>query len=338
MSARPLPSVSFIIPVRDDARRLAGCLRSIAANRYPRELVDVLIVDNGSTDDSAAVATASGARVLHVPTGRAAELRNLGAGDARGEILAFVDADHQLDPGWLATLASCLESPDVAAAGAPYSAPPDGTWVQHTYDRMRDRKTSRCDAEWHASGNFAVRRQVFMQLGGFDARLTTCEDVDLCQRLHDTGYRILDDGGLRSIHLGDPSSLKGLFLSELWRGRDNLRATLRGPWTFRHLRSILVPAAQLVALAATVLGVLCMNRTGAIVALTGTAMLCGLSLVRAGLIFKRDPLPTVVRALQAFAVAAVYDLARALALVVRVDHRIRRVVDTSSHVPANSHS
>src|SRR5580765_3330169 len=118
-----LPLVSFVIPVRDDAVRLGKCLESINRNHYPRGLVEVIVVDNGSTDDSAQVARRHGAIVLR-STGRVAELRNRGARAALGGILAFVDSDHEIDGRWIRTAVAVLSDNDVAAAGAPYVAPP----------------------------------------------------------------------------------------------------------------------------------------------------------------------------------------------------------------------
>jgi GT2 family glycosyltransferase len=327
-------SVSFVIPVRNDARRLEGCLRSIAENRYPRELVDVIVVDNTSTDGSDAVARSAGATVLRLSSGVAA-LRNAGAAAARGEILAFVDADHQLDAGWLATLARCMRQESVAAAGAPYTAPPQGTWVQRRYDGLRERLAGRHEVDWLASGNMAVRRQVFESLGGFDEGLETCEDVDLCQRIRDSGGLIVGDEGLKSIHLGDPATLRGLFLGELWRGRDNLRASLRGPRDIRHLRSVLVPILYLIALLATAIGAASFRSTGVVVALSSLAVSGVLSAVRTRHMVRRVQVGTFIDLLQAFAVAVVYDIARALALVVRVNHRTRRIAETPLHVQTN---
>src|SRR5437588_182439 len=109
-SSSILPSISFIIPVRNDARRLRDCLHTIVENSYPSDLVEVIVVDNGSTDGSDVVARECGAMVLRHAQGNVAALRNAGAASARGEILAFVDADHLLDPGWLPALASCMTS------------------------------------------------------------------------------------------------------------------------------------------------------------------------------------------------------------------------------------
>src|SRR4051812_46462078 len=92
----PLPNVdiSVVIPVRNDARRLRDCLESLSVNDYPRERVEVIVVDNGSTDNSAAIARTLGCTVLTNLQGPVSALRNFGAAVARGAILAYIDADH----------------------------------------------------------------------------------------------------------------------------------------------------------------------------------------------------------------------------------------------------
>lgn len=316
-----LPRVSFIVPVRNDARRLARCLSSIAANAYPPDLIDILVVDNGSTDGSDRVAERFGA-LLRVEGSTVAELRNAGARAARGDVLAFVDADHEIGAGWIRSAVERLEHHRIAAVGALCQAPPDGTWVQQAYGRLRARRPGCYEVEWLGSGNLAVRRSAFDAVGGFDASLATCEDVDLCQRLRRRGFLILNDNRLRSVHLGDPATLKDLVSGELWRGRDNLRVSLRGPMTWRSLPSMVAPLAVLTALAVIGAGVLT----------PGGAWMAGLALpaalipafartVRAAHRHRIRSVPVVARMA---IVAACYEAARALALVARAPHRTHR--------------
>ena len=120
--------VTFIIPVRNDAQRLQRCLASVAANPG---VCEVIVVDNGSTDASPMVARAAGARVLSAPGKTVAELRNEAAAIARGELLAFVDADHEIAASWVAAALDVMQPAEVGGAGALYVAPRDGNWVQH---------------------------------------------------------------------------------------------------------------------------------------------------------------------------------------------------------------
>lgn len=323
-----LPRVSFIIPVRNDRDRLARCLASIAASAYPADRVEVIVVDNGSTDDSVGVARRFGATVMTRQGLNVAKLRNAGSRRAHGEILAFVDADHEISAGWLRGAVDDLWRHGVGAVGALCHAPLDGTWVQRTYDRFRARAAGCYEVEWLGSGNLAIGRDVFERAGRFDVALETCEDVELCQRIRGLGLRILNDDRLRNVHLGDPATLAHLFRGEIWRGRDNLRVSLRAPLSWRALPSLTIPIIDLAMVPLALVGLVLTpfrGIAGGGVGLMTAALAVILALVslRVARMSRRSPLS--VRGLgQAFAVAAVYDLARALALVARAPHRTQR--------------
>jgi glycosyltransferase involved in cell wall biosynthesis len=315
------PLVSFVIPVRNDATRLRRCLATVTANDYPPDLLEILVVDNESTDESAQVGIEAGATVLKSAATSVAELRNDAARQARGAILAFVDADHEIDRGWVRAAVDMLSADDVGATGAPCLTDPSPNWVQRQYDAMRSRLVAREEVQWLGSGNLAVKKDVFDDIGGFDATLTACEDVDLCNRLRQAGHRIVAEPAMRNVHYGDPRTLKALFYGELWRGRDNVRVTFRGPKTFRHLRSALIPIVDLIAMAAGLVALL-LGYPG--LAVTCWLVVLGLIAVRAAMILRRQLSPGFSAGAQALAVAAVFDMAKALALLARGSHRARR--------------
>ncbi len=318
------PLVSIIIPVLDDAAGLRRCLASVRRSAYPEDRIEIIVADNGSTDASAEVARAHGADVLELPGLPVSELRNRAASVARGSVLAFVDADHEIAAGWLRSAVESLQGPGVGAAGDHYHAPLDGTWVQRTYDGFRERSEAVRDTEWLCSGNLAVRRDAFERTGGFDSSLDTCEDVDFCQRLRSTGFRILSDPRLRSVHFGDPATLAALFRGELWRGRDNLRASLRSPITLRGLPSVLVPVLDLGLVGIVATGLLTVEIGGLWFAAAAVLLAAGMASLRAARMLSHPGKMTLQRVAQVMAVASVYDAARALALVVRATHRTRR--------------
>jgi len=301
--------------------RLHRCLASITRNDYPRPLIEIIVVDNDSTDESARVARDFGAIVIKASDDSVAALRNRGARAALGAVLAFADSDHEIDRTWIETAVAVLADPTVAATGAAPLTQPSPNWVQEQYDGLRSRTAYREDVAWLGSGNLAIKRAVFERVGGFDASLTACEDVDLCNRVRQANYRIVADPGLRSIHFGDPSTLRALFFGELWRGRDNLRVTFRGPRSLRHLRSALIPVGEL----------WCLN--GAVISLLFGSTILGVLLLLAALapsgirtagMVRRQLHPGFLATFQALAVAVVFDLARALALFARGSHRARR--------------
>jgi glycosyltransferase involved in cell wall biosynthesis len=322
------PLVSFVIPVRNDVHRLRRCLASILANDYPRTLIEIVVVDNDSADGSGSAAREYGAIVLRDSGSRVAALRNRGARASLGSIIAFADADHEIDSAWISSAVAILSNRDVTATGYAYLTDPDANWVQQQYDGLRERANGQEEVAWIGSGNFAVKRQPFEAVGGFNTELTACEDVDLCNRLRQAGHRIVADPALRSVHFGDPRTLKALFFGELWRGRDNLLVTFSGPRTFRHLRSAFIPIGALIALGGGIVSLLSGHPMIA-AACVGVALLPAAA--RAAVMIRRrwgaigGGFGTAGRgAAQALAVAVVFDVARAFALLARGSHRARR--------------
>lgn len=315
--------IAFVVPVRNDANRLQRCLASI--RRTGGERIDIIVVDNGSTDGSPAVAAAAGARVLSLSDVRVSALRNAGAAAASAAMLAFVDADHEVSPDWLPSATAVMADPSVGAAGALYHAPPGGTWVQRTYGLLRGITRGRHTTSWLGSGNLVVRSEAFRAVGGFDERLDACEDVDLCQRLATAGWTVVADEGLCSIHWGDPPTIGALFRAERWRGRNNLRVSLRPPRSARSLVSASIPLVMLAGLFLCVAGLVgvAAGRWSGWVPLTGAGLAFGWPTLRAIRMMPRGDAPGPITAARCLAVALTYDTARAIALITRAAHHRR---------------
>ncbi len=195
-----LPTVSVVIPVKDRAEELKRCLASLATLSYPRELLQIIVVDDGSSDDSAEVARQAGARVVPSGgTGRGpAAARNEGAAAARGDILAFIDSDCTASREWLAELIPAFDDHRTAAVGGLV----DGMCTESAVDRYeavmsslslgsRERTGSGGDDTFYLpSCNLLVRRLAFRSVDGFDDTMHVGEDVDLTWRLRDEGWTI----------------------------------------------------------------------------------------------------------------------------------------------------
>jgi hypothetical protein len=312
--------MSIVIPVRDDARRLSQCLQALKSDPGVAK-VEIVVIDNGSSDGSANVGQQAGATVLTMPRASLSAIRNLGAACTTGPLLGFVDADQIPRSGWITAGFRIFEDEDdLVAAGAPSSPPDEATWVQRSYDRLRRHVPGRRPIDWLTSGNLIVRRCAFDAVGGFDTSLGTCEDVDLCNRLRLAGGRIVADEALGSKHQGDPQTLSALFRGELWRGRDNLRVTLRGPLTASAIPSLAIPVVNFLCL----VGLISSLWLGPALAIASIGTFLVLAILRALRMAMAKKPSTVVVFLQSLLVAMTYEAARACALVFRVSHRTRR--------------
>jgi len=199
-------AVSIIVPAYNSARLLGECLSALAASTEPPH--EVVVVDDASTDETAEVAAAMGARVVRrVANGGPAAARNLGAASASGDVLFFVDADVAVAPDAVGRVAATLAgASELAAVFGSYDAQPRAPGVVSQYRNLLHHfvhQHGNHEAFTFWAGCGAVRRAVFTAVGGFDERPVRhfIEDIDLGYRIRRAGYRIRLDKALRGTHL-----------------------------------------------------------------------------------------------------------------------------------------
>jgi glycosyltransferase involved in cell wall biosynthesis len=317
------PILSIIIPVRDDPKNLKRCLASLLAADHPSGGMEIIVGDNGGGKECADIAAHAGAKVIKLPRMNVASVRNGAAKHARGLYLAFIDADHTIEPGWMKAAIDIFNQPNTGAAGAPYSTPQSGTWVQRSYDRFRQRPGEIRPVEWLGSGNLIVRSEVFNEINGFDTSLETCEDVDLCGRIRKAGYFLLANPAMGSVHWGDPATLKAVFRGELWRGRSNLQVSFRKPYTLRNLVSAFIPLGNLASFLISILAAILYPHLW-IVCIFVPVIFWILSItLRFARMREKNERFSLITAVHNLAVAAVFEAGRALALVMHSNHRRR---------------
>ncbi len=202
----PTTKFSVIIPVYNAARMLDACLVSVERSTF-RDF-ECIVVDDGSTDGSQAVALEHAATVLSLPSrGGPARARNRGAAQARGDILVFFDADVCVHADTLARMAAHLdEHPQVAAVIGSYDASPADPGIVSQYKNLSHHYVhhhSSPDAWTFWAGCGAVRREAFRDVQGFDESYTRpcIEDIELGLRLRTRGHRIDLNPAIQATHL-----------------------------------------------------------------------------------------------------------------------------------------
>jgi O-antigen biosynthesis protein len=188
------PMVSVVVCSYNGARTLEGCLDSLMRLNYPD--YEVILIDDGSQDATPEIARRfPQVRTIQQDNQGLSAARNVGARAARGEILAYTDDDCVADEDWLLYLVRAMLDQDVVALGGPNITPRDDGWVAHcvaaspgnpSHVMLDDRRAE------HVPGcNMVVRRDVLLDLGGFDPQYRAAgDDVDVCWRLLDAGYDI----------------------------------------------------------------------------------------------------------------------------------------------------
>jgi glycosyltransferase involved in cell wall biosynthesis len=230
--------ISVVVPVRNDPDHLRACLESLAATRGA-EAREVIVVDDASTDGTAGVAAALGARVLRLERclGPAAA-RNRGAEAARGEVVFFADADVCVHPETLGQVVSAFAAdPGIDALFGSYDRQPGASNFLSQYKNLFHHfvhQQGSVEASTFWSGCGAIKRSVLLEMGGFDTRYgrPCIEDIELGARLRRAGRRIVLRKDIQARHL-KRWTLPGIVRSDVWD---------RGvPWTELILREGRLP-------------------------------------------------------------------------------------------------
>jgi len=262
------PLVSVVVPARDEEACIGRCLESLLAQTYPAGRMEILVVDNRSRDRTALIVagyTAHDARIrlLSCDGANQADAMNLGVREARGEIVARVDAHGHVEPDYVAqAVAALARHPGVVAVGGPYLPAGEqllervawlarssrigvgGGWYSDKQTEEHEARTVGCPV---------YRRDALLAAGLFDPAMAYGEDDELHWRLTQRGGRILFCPALRQ-HNRPRASLRALGRQYWNYGRGRLRVLRKHPDFVqpRHL----VPSAFVVVLVATALAAL----------------------------------------------------------------------------------
>jgi glycosyltransferase involved in cell wall biosynthesis len=210
--------VSVVTPVRNAMRYLPQTVPAVLQAAGTTGGVEIIYVDNGSTDGSYEyLAAITGCRVQRREKVSISALRNLGASQARGEYLSFLDADCSIGPRYFDEAIAVMQSSTAAATGFEVQTPPAPHWIEAAWHDLHASGADR-DVEWINSGNFFISRAIFLRIGGFREDLRTGEDAEIGQRLTSAGYRLWASHRVAAIHIGNPKSIREFYRRSVWHG------------------------------------------------------------------------------------------------------------------------
>ncbi|MDQ2860528.1 MAG: glycosyltransferase [Pseudomonadota bacterium] len=244
------PRVSVVIPHYRDLGALDLCLAALGRQTWPAEDFEIVVADNASPEGEGAVtrAVAGRGRLIVVPERGAGPARNGGVAVARGAILAFIDADCQAEPAWLAEGVKALSAHDfIGGRVKVLVADPNRMTPTEAFERVFafDFKTYIARRGFTGTGNLFCRRALFDAVGGF--RVGVSEDVEWSRRARAAGYRL---GYAPTAVVGHPARRTWRELLDKWRrvNRETFalyasRERGRARWL---LRSLVLPISAVV--------------------------------------------------------------------------------------------
>lgn len=240
--------ISFIIPTLNEENILFETISSIHNNHPSGFLYEIIIVDNGSTDNTVNLAKKLGSIVLHNPYGTIASSRNLGSIKSNGEILVFLDADVLLTQQWKVNFemtAKHLNLDPYIVTGSRCCVDNEDKWLNKYWFCKLTNETP----NYINSGHLIISKILFNKINGFNEHLETAEDYDLCQRALKTGAKIINNPSLLAIHTRYPKRIIDFINRERWHGKED----------FKSLKNALSSKQAIIAFSNAFMLVICLS-------------------------------------------------------------------------------
>lgn len=246
-NSEEFPFVSIIVPVYNGESTIKNCLEYIFRLKYPREKLEVTLIDDGSTDKTLEIAKEYPVRIIQNQHGGYPTAMNTGIKVAKGEIVVNIDADTYITEDWLSKIVSEFKDPSVGiASGYIATLSTSGFWArmrsfmaEDRYDKMKSKYV-----DFITSTCTAYRKNLFEAVGLFDGKLSWNCDEDLSHRAFKKGWKILLVKEAICYHDCNPS-FKNFFSKQILNARFFVKNAfkspelLRGKWS--HPSNLYVP-------------------------------------------------------------------------------------------------
>lgn len=212
------PIASVIIPAFNEQQYIGEALDSLLNSQFDHNQLEIIVVDNGSTDNTVAIANSKGVRVEIQPNIKVGAVRNRGARLASGKYLIFLDSDCVVSPLWILNGIQQLEENETLVLGGQYLTRAQPSWLERYW--ALSNSTGAVHLTTLVGGCIFIRKDTFLDVGGFDESLNSGEDSEITSRLKNKGYSVKIDAKMSIIHLGFPSKIIPFIKRQLWHSAD----------------------------------------------------------------------------------------------------------------------
>jgi glycosyltransferase involved in cell wall biosynthesis len=219
---------SIVIPAFNEEAYIRDCLQSLDRIDFPKEQIEIIVVDNGSVDRTIEFASQFNVEILSILNVKVGDVRNYGASHASGKFLVFLDSDCVVDSDWLNVAFDRLSQDNNLVLGGQYLMRDNPSWLEKYW--VLNNSKDQVYLTTLVGGCIFICKTVFDEVKGFNGRLHSGEDSDLTERLRSLGYRVEIFPKLSVVHLGYPSKIIPFIKRQLWHSADyitNFRKSIR---------------------------------------------------------------------------------------------------------------
>jgi len=206
--------VSVIVPAYNAERTIERCLHALKNQHYPRDFYEIIMVDDGSCDNTKNVVLGyHDVRYIRQENSGPATARNNGAKEAKGEIILFTDSDCAPETDWIKEMVAPFDNPEIIAVKGAYKTEQRGLvarFAQLEFEERFELLKSKESIDMVDTYSAGYRKDTFLRLKGFDTSFPVAnnEDTELSYRMSKLGYKMVFN----------PDSIKRYARLKFWRG------------------------------------------------------------------------------------------------------------------------
>jgi glycosyltransferase involved in cell wall biosynthesis len=247
MSSQHLPTIDVVIPAKNEEKWIRRVIENVQQVHYPRELLSIVVVDNGSHDQTKNICQQFDGVKMVSCVGSIAAARNYGAKKTSGDVIAFLDADCLPPAHWLERSTHQLENGFDVVSAVIDKDPDHVTWIERCWVDYLNAKYDQDETSVKSISSFCfvIARATMIEVDWFDETLLTCEDSDLGYRLHQNGKKLIVDKTIQTAHLRNAKTCRDFFLRQIWQGRFNFRSASRHGFEWTEFPTLAAPVAFL---------------------------------------------------------------------------------------------
>jgi len=217
------PKVSILVATLNSERTIDECLKAIFELNYPKDSLEIIVIDGLSKDATVKIAQKYPVKVISAPLNAPAAY-NYAMKIVSNDILGFIDADAKVEKDWLSKLVTYLDDPQVVGvSGGIETWNTENAWarsigfdLENRYARLK-KSVVRV-----ATMNLLMKKSVIEEVGGFDEKLPSQYDTDLGFRITSRGYKILFEPSAKCYHFNRPT-VSSYFRQQLQYGKNTVK-------------------------------------------------------------------------------------------------------------------
>lgn len=221
------PKVSIIVATLNNELTIDECLKAIFELNYPKDFLEVIVVDGYSKDATVQIAQKYPVKVVSAPLNAPAAY-NYALKMVSNNVLGFIDSDAKVEKEWLNKLVTHLGDPQVAGvSGGIETWNTENPWARSIgYDLKNRYARLKKYVVRVATMNLLMKKSVIEEVGGFDENLPSQYDTDLGFRITSRGYKILFEPSAKCYHFNRPT-VSGYFRQQLQYGKNTAKLYLK---------------------------------------------------------------------------------------------------------------